>query len=134
MLLLLTILTSILVTILIMTWILAPEQEEILFYTGVIFLVTLFFGWGLLGTGASVRHATSNFTGNIFHDKNAIHVSVTNSIVATYHDKAILQFYKEKSEVKMIRTDSFNLYGGILNTKWQISNSQESETNQLTKE
>ena len=84
-------------------------------------LFTIIIGWAGFGCLFTVTERTIEGVGYVLHDKNAIHISNGTEIIYTFTDITMYNRLQDKSEIKIIGTYGFNMYGGVISgTNWTI--------------
>jgi hypothetical protein len=76
-------------------------------------LLVVLIGWVLLGNILPIKTTNTEIVANVLHDKESCHLSVSNAIVATYTDFATVSFLADKDSVKIVKTQGYNMYGGV---------------------
>lgn len=88
---------------------------------GVVFiLMTILFGWGIMGGLHTTKTTTTNEVVRVLHDKASVHLSYNGYIIKTYNDVATYTYLSDKEEVTVTRKKNLNMYGGLIAITWEL--------------
>ena len=96
------------------------NDADLVGFSMVMLFLTGFLGWLVLGTLVPQSKAQETLTLNVLHDKNSVHISLDGRVIRSFTDVANFNYLIEKNETKVLHTIIKNMYGGMVEEKWEL--------------
>lgn len=88
-------------------------------FPSIALVTTILFGWLLAGSVATVSYKITTISAKVFKTDYSVFLLRSNDdILAIYKDVQTFNRLKNESKVEMLKTEQFNLYGGVVGTTY----------------